>query len=105
MLLRSVIKFALEKALDIKEWESWSDSPFAFNGIVKDHRCIDQIIIYHDYKEIYIYTKDFVHSSYLDSISELGSFVVYPSSANIEDEGYRCKPVNKNGLLIKISWV
>ena len=105
MLLGSIIKYALEQALDIKEWEKWTNSPFSFNGIPKDHRTIAQVVIYHDYKEIFIYTKGLTHSSMLRELTEFGSYVVYPTATYTEKEKkFRSKVVNTNGLLIKLHW-
>ena len=105
MLLGSIIRYALKVALDIEEWETWSDSPFAFNGIPKDHRTIAQVVIYHDYKEIFIYTKGLTHSSIFTELTEFGPYVVYPT-ATYEDkeEKFRVKEKNTNGLLIKLHW-
>lgn len=100
MLLGQIIKYALEKALNIKEWEIWSDSPFAFNGI-PEHRSISQIVIYHDYKEIYIYTKEGIGYSAFTEIAKFGPYAVYPATYEKEEEGkYRVTPVTTDGIVI-----
>lgn len=105
MLLGRIIKYALEQALNIKEWEKWTDSPFSFNGIPKDHRTIAQIVIYHDYKEIFIYTKEMANSSIFSELDKFGLYVVYPTATYTEkEEKFRSKVVNTNGLLIKLHW-
>lgn len=102
MLTRLFIKYALEKVLEIDEWEKWTDSPFAFNGIPKDHRDIAQIVIYHDYKEVWIYTKEKGHSSMFTELDKLGLYTVYPASHKFEeDDKFRVSTINSNGLLIK----
>lgn len=101
MLLRDLIRYALEQALDIETWEDWTDSPFCFNGIVnKEHRSITQIVIYHDYNEIFIYTKERTSNHVFDAISKIGSYSVYPATYMPEEEKYRVKPENTEGLVI-----
>lgn len=105
MLLGSVIRYALKVALDIEEWETWSDSPFAFNGFPKNHRTIAQVVIYHDYKEIFIYTKGLTHSSIFEELTEFGPYAVYPTATyEDEEEKFRVKEKNTDGLLIKLHW-
>lgn len=101
MLLRSLIKYALEQALDIENWENWTDSPFCFNGIVdKEHRSITQVVIYHDYDEIFIYTKERASNSVFEAISKIGSYNVYPATYMPEGEEYRVKPESTEGMVI-----
>lgn len=103
MILSNVIKYALEKALGIKEWETWSSSSFCFNGIPK-HNAITQVIIYNDYKEIYIYTKEKVNYSYFNNLQAFAPFTVYAASSYEEDDKIRVEPKTKDGLLIKMHW-
>lgn len=106
MLLRDLIKYALEQALNIEKWENWTDSPFCFNGVVdKEHRSITQIIIYHDYNEIFIYTKERASNSIFDAISNMGSYNVYPATYMPEEEKYRVEPKNTEGMVIIAHYV
>lgn len=101
MLLRNVIKYALETALDIEEWESWSDSAFAFNGIPK-HEEISQVIIYHDYKRICIYLKRRIYSGILQNLQNFSPYLVYPADEQVTD--ISCKIKGEPKLLITMHW-
>ena len=104
-MLRLILRYALEKSLDIEEWEKWSDSPFSFNGVPKDHRNVSQVVIYYDYKEINIYTKEYANSSLLNEIQKLGLYSVHPTKTyNPKDERIRHEPKENNGLLIIIHY-
>lgn len=105
MILGHVIRYALEKALGIKEWENWSDSPFSFNGIPKDNNNIEQVIIYHDYQDIYIYTKKRVDYTVFNNLQAFAPFTIFSASSYEENEDkFRVEPKSKEGLVIKIHW-
>ena len=109
MILEYVIKYALEKALDIVEWEKYSLNSFAFNGVPKNNRFIKRVIIYQDYKEIWIYTKENISYSIFRNLEAFSPFVVNPGTYNPDKEEEKLRinvpEEDKDGLLIRIRWV
>ena len=106
MIIEFAIFYAIKKALNLDDKDvKYSYSPFCLNAKINDEysKC-KQIVIYGDSHEINIFFEERVHSSTINSLSNIGASWSIQTIQMPSENELKVTPIVKNGIMITTTW-